>query len=154
MSTRPLSYAKAADLIPILTRSALSARGEVQVDPRTNTIIIRDLPDRLTAAAELMATLDLPQPQVEIEARIVQTTRDFARSLGVEWGFNGRVSPDLGNTTGLAFPNNGSLTGRTGNIQGPEGRPDRRQSRRRQRLERARPGAGVNRRSGSTSTWH
>ena len=45
---------------------------------------------------------------MEIEARIVQTTRDFARNLGVQWGFNGRVAPDLGNTTGLAFPNQGS----------------------------------------------
>ena len=80
MFTRPLSYAKAADLMPILTRSALSSRGEVQVDTRTNTLIIRDLPDRLTAAAELVAALDMPQPQVEIEARIVQTTRDFARA--------------------------------------------------------------------------
>jgi type IV pilus secretin PilQ/predicted competence protein len=119
--TRPLSYAKAGDLIPIITRSALSSRGEVQVDPRTNTIIIRDLPDRLTAAAELMAALDLPQPQVEIEARIVQTTRDFARSLGVEWGVSGRVAPELGNTLPLAFPNTGSLTGRTGLAQGPDG---------------------------------
>jgi type IV pilus assembly protein PilQ len=119
--TRPLSYAKAGDLIPIITRSALSTRGEVQVDPRTNTVIIRDLPDRLTAAAELMAALDLPQPQVEIEARIVQTTRDFARSLGVEWGVSGRVAPELGNTLPLAFPNTGSITGRTGLAQGPDG---------------------------------
>jgi type IV pilus assembly protein PilQ len=119
--TRPLSYAKAGELIPIITRSALSSRGEVQVDARTNTIIIRDLPDRLTAASELMAALDLPQPQVEIEARIVQTTRDFARSLGVEWGVSGRVAPELGNTLPLAFPNTGSLTGRTGLAQGPDG---------------------------------
>ncbi len=119
--TRPLSYAKAIDLVPIITRSALSSRGEVQIDARTNTVIIRDLPDRLTAASELMTALDLPQPQVEIEARIVQTTRDFARSIGVDWGMQGRVSPDLGNTTPLAFPNNGSLTGRTGLAQGPDG---------------------------------
>jgi type IV pilus secretin PilQ/predicted competence protein len=115
--TLPLSYAKAPDLVGILTRSALSARGEVQVDTRTNTLIVRDLADRLTTAAELVKALDRPQPQVEIEARIVQTTRDFARSLGVEWGFGGRVEPALGNTTPLAFPNNGSLTGRIG---GPE----------------------------------
>ncbi|MEZ5420862.1 MAG: type IV pilus secretin PilQ [Vicinamibacterales bacterium] len=116
--TRPLSYAKGADLIPILTRSALSSRGEVQVDPRTNTVIIRDLPDRLTAADQLLTALDLPQPQVEIEARIVQTTRDFARNIGVQWGVNGRVAPELGNTTSMAFPNNGSISGRTGAIQG------------------------------------
>lgn len=119
--TRPLSYAKAQDLVPILTRSALSTRGEVQVDARTNTLIIRDLPDRVQAVTDLLGTLDRPQPQVEIEARIVQTTRDFARALGVQWGLTGRVDPALGNTTGLAFPNNGSLTGRTGTTVGPNG---------------------------------
>ena len=82
----PLSYAKATELVPILTRSALSTRGEVQVDTRTNTLIVRDLPDRLTTASELVKALDRPQPQVEIEARIVQTTRDFARAIGVQWG--------------------------------------------------------------------
>jgi type IV pilus secretin PilQ/predicted competence protein len=120
--TLPLSYAKAGDLVGILTRSALSPRGEVQVDTRTNTLIVRDLADRLTTAAELVKTLDRPQPQVEIEARIVQTTRDFARQLGVEWGFGGRLDPALGNTTSLAFPNSGSLTGRVGGAQG--GSPD------------------------------
>jgi type IV pilus assembly protein PilQ len=117
--TRPLSYAKAGDLTSLLTRTALSPRGDIQIDSRTNTIIIRDLADRLQSASQLIETLDRPQPQVEIEARIVTTTRDFARRIGVQWGFNGRVSPDLGNTTNLAFPNQGSLGGRTGGVQGP-----------------------------------
>jgi type IV pilus secretin PilQ/predicted competence protein len=115
--TVPLSYAKAPDLVAIITRSALSARGEVQVDARTNTLILRDLPDRLTTAAELVKALDRPQPQVEIEARIVATNREFARAIGVQWGLSGRVDPALGNTTGLAFPNNGSITGRVGGTQ-------------------------------------
>ena len=119
--TLPLSYAKAPELAPIVTRGTLSARGEVQIDARTNTLIIRDLPDRLTMAADLVKVLDRPQPQVEIEARIVQTTKDFARAIGVEWGVSGRLDPALGNTTGLAFPNSGSLTGRIGGGQGPSG---------------------------------
>ena len=117
--TRSLSYAKAEDLAPLLTKTTLSQRGTVQVDPRTNTVIITDLPVRLQTATDLIGTLDRAQPQVEIEARIVQTTRNFARTLGVQWGFNGRVAQDLGNTTGLAFPNQGTLTGRTGGVQGP-----------------------------------
>jgi type IV pilus assembly protein PilQ len=48
---------------------------------------------------------------VEIEARIVQTSRDYSRALGIQWGFTGNVSPALGNTTNLAFPNSGSLSG-------------------------------------------
>ena len=119
--TRPLSYAKAAELTPLLTRTALSSRGDIQIDARTNTIIIRDLASRLQGAAQLIDTLDKPQPQVEIEARIVTTTRDFARRIGVQWGMNGRAAQDIGNTTNLAFPNQIALGGRTGGVQGPPG---------------------------------
>jgi type IV pilus assembly protein PilQ len=117
--TRALSYAKAEDIAPLLTRTVLSQRGQIQTDARTNTVIINDLADRLTAATELIATLDLPQPQVEIEARVVQTTREFARTLGVQWGIGARASQALGNTLPLAFPNQGSITGRAGGLQGP-----------------------------------
>src|SRR5438105_2176591 len=119
--TKTLSYAKAEELQGLLTKSALSPRGTVQVDPRTNTLIITDLADRLTTATDLIGTLDRPQPQVEIEARIVQAAKNYARQLGVQWGFNGRVDPALGNTTPFAFPNNGSVGGRTGGTQGPAG---------------------------------
>jgi type IV pilus assembly protein PilQ len=117
-----LSYAKAEELQALLTKSALSQRGSVQVDPRTNTLILTDLPDRLALATDLIATLDQPQPQVEIEARIVQANKNYARQLGIQWGFNARVDPALGNTTNLAFPNNGQLGGRLG-AQGPAGGP-------------------------------
>ena len=118
--TRTLSYARAEDVAPLLTKSALSPRGTVQVDPRTNTLIISDLQAQLDTATDLISTLDQAQPQVEIEARIVQTTRDFARTLGVQWGINGRMTPELGNTTGLAFPNSVAVGGRTGAVQGPD----------------------------------
>jgi type IV pilus assembly protein PilQ len=121
--TKTLSYARAEDLQTLVTKSALSQRGSVQVDPRTNTIIITDLQDRLNTAESLLNTLDKPQPQVEIEARIVQTTKDFAKALGVQWGFNGRADAALGNTTNVAFPNSGSVSGRTGGTQGPTGQP-------------------------------
>ena len=119
--TRSLSYARAEDLRPLLVATVLSQRGSIQTDVRTNTLIINDLPDRLQRASDLLGTLDSPQPQVEIEARIVQTSRQFARQLGVQWGVNGRASLAIGNTTALAFPNQGSVTGRTGGLQGPPG---------------------------------
>ena len=118
--TFALSYAKAQDLQALLTKSALSPRGQIQVDARTNTLIITDLPEHLVIAANLITSLDRAEPQVEVEARIVQTTRDFARAIGIQWGLNGRMTPDIGNTTNLAFPNQGSLGGRLG-TQGPQG---------------------------------
>ena len=119
--TKTLSYAKAEDLEKLLTKSSLSQRGSVQFDVRTNTLIITDLADRLTAATDLIAALDRAQPQVEIEARIVQVNKNYQRNLGVQWGFNGRVDPALGNTTNLAFPNSGTLGGSTGTVQGAGG---------------------------------
>jgi type IV pilus assembly protein PilQ len=114
VQTFALSYAKAADMQPLLVKSSLSPRGQIQVDVRTNTIIITDLPDRLQTAMALIGTLDRPEPQVEVEARVVQTTREFAKAIGVQWGLNGRAMPDIGNTTNLAFPNQGTIGGRTG----------------------------------------
>jgi type IV pilus assembly protein PilQ len=112
--TRSLSYARAEDLRQLLTQTALSQRGSIQFDQRTNTLIINDLPDRLERAAGLITTLDRPEPQVEIEARIVTTTRDFARNLGIQWGFGARASTALGNTLPFSFPNQANLGGRTG----------------------------------------
>ena len=118
--TRTLSYARAEQVQPLITATVLSQRGSITTDPRTNTLIIRDLPERLTSINGLIATLDRPEPQVEIEARIVQTNRDFARQLGVQWGFNGRATTALGNTLPLAFPNQAEIGGRLGTTQGPE----------------------------------
>jgi len=119
VQTFSLSYAKAGDVSPLLVKSALSQRGQIQVDARTNTIIVTDLPDRLQTVSALLGALDRPEPQVEVEARVVQTTREFAKAIGVQWGLNGRATPGIGNTTGLAFPNNGTLNGRTGAVNSP-----------------------------------
>lgn len=98
--TRTLSYARADDLVPLLTGAFLSPRGEVFTDGRTNTLIIRDLAVRLRELDGLLDTLDRVEPQVEIEARIVRAGRDSARALGVQWGFGDRVrsseSPETG----------------------------------------------------------
>lgn len=110
LRTFPLNYAQAGSLEPLLRAAALSKHGETRFDARTNTLIVRDLPDNLEAVAELLNVLDRAEPQVEIEARVVQTNRDTARELGVQWGGSGRVSPDLGNTTGLSFPNTGAAS--------------------------------------------
>ena len=110
--TRVLSYARGEDVVRLLKDArVLTKNGQAQVDPRTNTIIITDVPAALANAESLIVTLDQPQPQVEIEARIVQANKSFARRLGVQWGLTGRVDPALGNTTPFAFPNRGVIKG-------------------------------------------
>lgn len=108
--TRALSYSKAADLQKILQK-IMSKRGEVLVDRRTNTLIVSDVPDRFDIITNLIDTLDAPTPQVNIETRIVETTRDFTRDLGIQWGFRGLSDAVHGNTTNLIFPNNADVAG-------------------------------------------
>ena len=117
--TRALGYASAADLADLVTRTVLSPRGQVQIDGRTNTLIIADLQKRIRAAQALIDELDRPEPQVQIQARIVQASQDYLRDLGVRWGVAGRVAPEIGNTTALSFPNRGGISGRAGGVQGP-----------------------------------
>lgn len=122
--TRALSYSKAADLQKILQK-IMSKRGDVLTDKRTNTLIVSDVPDRFDIITNLIDTLDAPTPQVNIETRIVETTRDFSRDLGVQWGFRGISDAAHGNTTNLIFPNNavidGSAVNSTNGINGPLG---------------------------------
>ncbi len=81
-----LNYAKAAELVDTLADQK-TVRGTVVVDERTNSLLISDLPSSVDRMMTLIEKLDVPQPQVEIEARIVSATRDFARDIGVQFGF-------------------------------------------------------------------
>jgi type IV pilus assembly protein PilQ len=61
-------------------------RSRIEVDPRTNSLIITALPEQIAAVEEIIAKLDRPEPQVEIEARIVIANRNFLRDIGSELG--------------------------------------------------------------------
>ena len=111
-----LSYANAKELAGLVKLSGMSTFGDVQVDENTNTLILFDVPDGLAKAQQLIGELDRPQAQVEIEARIVRTTKSAARELGLMWGFGGKMSPELGNTTNMAFPNSIATGGVAGSI--------------------------------------
>ncbi len=78
-----------------IVQRRLSRRGSVEVDGRSNTMIITDVRENIDAIRQLVNLLDQPEPQVEIEARIVVATRNFSRDLGVRLsaivdGANGR----------------------------------------------------------------
>ena len=96
-----LNYTKAADIAAQLTsnsggsggagggtgtRTLLSSRGSVIAEPRTNQLFISDIPSRLAQIQEMIGKLDVPVRQVLIEARIVEASDTFGRSLGVKLG--------------------------------------------------------------------
>ena len=99
------SYAKAAELSPIL-KKALSPRGDIIVDERTNALVISDIPPRLKAVETLLRQLDRKVRQVEIEARVVAASRSFLQDIGIQWGalYGPRDRPQQeGSSPGPAF---------------------------------------------------
>ncbi|MDT7810026.1 MAG: type pilus assembly protein PilQ [Acidobacteriota bacterium] len=72
-----------AGILPIIQRR-LSRRGGVEVDGRSNTLIVTDVRENIEAIRRLVQLLDQPEPQVEIETRIVIANRNFSRDLGVQ----------------------------------------------------------------------
>ena len=111
-----VNYAKAAELSEILNQQQnriLSERGSVTVDERTNTLLVQDTAQTIRRVRGLIGQLDRPVRQVLIESRVVIASDDFARELGVRFGFN--TSDELGDTSLLV------AGGRPGHIGGTAG---------------------------------
>ncbi|MBJ21207.1 MAG: hypothetical protein CL933_17510 [Deltaproteobacteria bacterium] len=81
----PVNYASVKDTEGLIKR-LLSARGTVNLDERTNTLIIKDISSVIDEASALIAAIDTQTPQVMIEAKIVEANLDFTRELGSVWG--------------------------------------------------------------------
>jgi len=105
-------------ILPITARR-LSRRGSVEVDGRSNTLIVTDVRENIDAIRQLVTLLDQPEPQVEIETRIVIANRNFSRDLGVQisalvLGTNGAAGSFAtvpGSQTGGAGGGGGNTTG-------------------------------------------
>jgi len=84
-----VNYAKAQDVVKNLDRLKTTGRADASVvtDERTNTLIITETADTIAKMETLLRRLDIPTRQVMIEARIVEATRSFSQSLGVEYAF-------------------------------------------------------------------
>jgi type IV pilus assembly protein PilQ len=90
-----VNYAKAAGLAALLKQAGekgqtmLSPRGDVVFDERTNSLIVKDVPDKLGEIRDLVTKLDIPTRQVMIDSRVVIASDDFSRDLGVRFGVTG-----------------------------------------------------------------
>ncbi len=118
-TTNPFQTVSYAGEQKTVSNSLLSPRGQVTVDKRTNSILIQDTASKIREVRALIAKLDQPVDQVLIEARLVEATSSFARSLGARFGvtnatFGGTNSSVTGNLEGnVTILNNGYLTANT-----------------------------------------
>ncbi len=85
----PINYSDAqADISPHLQQILSKGRGTMSVDQRTNMIILTDTQAKIDQALEIIYRLDTVTPQIMIEAKVVEVTKEFARSIGVAWNLS------------------------------------------------------------------
>ena len=107
-----------------IVESRLSKRGRTEVDFRTNSLIVTDLPEYVSVIEDMIGKLDRPEPQVEIEARIVIANRNFLRDVGSELatGLAGRKGmAGVLETTPVQFNAGGLAPGQTSGGGGGSG---------------------------------
>jgi type IV pilus assembly protein PilQ len=92
-------------------RSLLSPQGTIKADKRTGTLIVQDVRSNLEEIEQLVKELDTPTPQVLIEARVVQASITFGRSLGVQWGGSYNQTPGSKWHWGMTGGNTSSAVG-------------------------------------------
>lgn len=78
--------------------SMISKNGKLEVNEKTNSLIISDIQENLEQIKKLIDKLDKPAQQVHIEAKIVETTKNFIKSMGIQWGGFYTTSPPSGKT--------------------------------------------------------
>jgi type IV pilus secretin PilQ/predicted competence protein len=105
--TIQLNYARAEDLKTNMEK-LLTKQGRLDIDRRTNTVILKDVSATVEEVLDLIRGLDSQTRQVSIDTRIVETNRTFLQELGIRWG--GFVNQD----TGVKFPRQVELSGRQG----------------------------------------
>ncbi len=80
----PISYANAQEMSKAVEKT-LTKRGHIEVDARTNSLLVTDIDERLDRAESMIRSLDTRTPQVEIVARLVDVDHSASRSLGINW---------------------------------------------------------------------
>ncbi len=106
----PINYTEAGKIL-VTVKKSLSPRGDIVSDERTNTLIVKDIARNVEEVAELIRRLDRQTPQIMIEARIVEASLTFNRTIGVQWGGTAKATAATGNPTGFNFPSSVVVTG-------------------------------------------
>jgi type IV pilus assembly protein PilQ len=118
-----VNYAKASDIAALLKGEAAgltTERGTVMVDERTNTLLVQDTAEKLEEIRRLVTRLDIPVRQVLIESRIVIANDDFARDLGVKFGYSHREWGNTNTAITGALPGDFAPSATSGGVVGIE----------------------------------
>jgi len=114
-----IRYANANEVRDALEKM-LTERGNIDVDVRTNSLIVNDVRQRVDLIVDMAQQLDTSTPQVEINARLVNMDTRATRELGISWSVNNFTAPgaNLGGDLAISNPvQNAAGVMRVGTVQ-------------------------------------
>ncbi|MGB8657280.1 MAG: type IV pilus secretin PilQ [Candidatus Zixiibacteriota bacterium] len=112
----PIRYGTARDMVKAI-KTVISQRGNIDTDDRTNSLVIRDIPEYVEKVKELVANLDKETSQIKIAAQLLEVESSVVNELGIDWSAISRKSAQLlaGDKT------EGSFNQKTNQITSPAG---------------------------------
>jgi type IV pilus secretin PilQ/predicted competence protein len=110
----PVKYGTAKDMLKPL-KGVLSQRGSADTDDRTNSLVIRDIPENIEKVKELVQTLDKETDQIKIAAKLLEIESGSVTEMGLDWSMISRKSAQLLN----GDKTEGSYAQKTDNVTDP-----------------------------------
>ena len=105
-----LNYADPASMMTILA-TYLTPIGHVQVDPRTQDLVIWEVPENMGVLLELVKEMDVKAPQVLIESNLVEVSDEKDLNLGIRWDINKAGGDTIASTANMLPTNlSGNIT--------------------------------------------
>lgn len=118
--TATVKYANAKDIEPVITK-VLSKRGSLASDPKSNMIVIRDIPSAIERVTRLLNQVDVKTKQIMIEAKIVEVSTNASQELGIQWG--AKYTRADATVKGVGTTTTGTTTGGLTSSTGISGNP-------------------------------
>jgi len=86
-------------------KQVLSENGKINENPRTNSLVITDIPSNFQVIEQIIATLDVPQPQVMLEVEILDVSKGLVDKLGFDFSGAGSYAIQVVSASrGISFP--------------------------------------------------
>lgn len=113
-----IKHAAAQDLVKPI-KSIMTSRGNVDVDQRTNSLIVTDEPVNIAAVVEFVNDLDRETRQIRIEAKLMEVSTDYLEEIGFDWWASGTGT--AGSENQQRYENELDFSGGEGRVSDPLG---------------------------------
>lgn len=99
MDTIYLKFTTVTNIVPVISAMLVSSNASVAGFPAANAVVVQETASRLAVIKDIINRIDMPRPQVFVEAKFVELNDQAIQDIGVNWqvleGYTVAVRPEL-----------------------------------------------------------